>query len=74
MSDYRLELGEVRALIQGKFDFRLCLDCGGKGHVLCDGDLGLVVSSDLDASADPCRYYYDQCDTCEGLGGNLRFT
>ena len=66
-----LETKELRALIMGKFDFRKCLDCDGKGRVWVDGDNGEIVSGP-DPKRDSDDFYKDQCEECDGLGGNLR--
>jgi hypothetical protein len=68
--NHLLYTNELRALIQGKFEFRTCLECGGKGRVLVDGVEGIVVQA---PTMNDDRYYEDICDECEGLGGFLRF-
>lgn len=66
-----LSTGELRALIQGKFDFRLCLECGGKGWVWVDGIAGEVISGP-DPQRDESDFYKDECESCDGLGGNMK--
>jgi DnaJ-class molecular chaperone len=65
------EIDEVRALIKGKFDFRTCIECNGKGWVLVDDNLGEVVQA-MHPEGNPSDYYKDQCEDCHGLGGLLR--
>lgn len=69
---WRFSLDEVRSLVEGKFQWRQCITCGGKGWEWVDGDAGEVVSGP-DPTRDIGDYYKDQCDNCNGLGGILRF-
>lgn len=69
---YSLTTEELRNLIQGKFRFRPCLDCGAKGSVLVDGDEGVVVQA-VHPEKGAESYYTDVCDECKGLGGFLKF-
>lgn len=63
-----LETEEYKKLISGKFQFRVCVDCQGKGWVWVDADAGEVV-----IAPDPKRpqedFYRDCCEDCEGIGG-----
>jgi len=71
MSTLEFTYAEVRNLIQGKFDFRKCLECDGRGWVWVDGDIGETVAGPQETE-DKQRYYRDCCDFCEGLGGYLK--
>ena len=61
---------ELRNLIQGKFTFRSCIACQGKGTELVDGRAGMLANF-----VDPERpedFYTDTCQDCRGLGGTLK--
>lgn len=70
MSYWEFEVDELRDLIQGKFRFFPCLECGGKGWIWVDGDNGAIVNGP-DPTRDEVDFYKDQCDECRGLGGKL---
>lgn len=70
MKHYDLNTEELRALIQGKYSFHNCLECGGTGKVLVDGDKGIVVKAPH-PDADPEIYYEDECYECDSLGGRI---
>lgn len=58
---------EVRDLVQGKFQFRNCLDCNSKGWVWVCPTIGEIVDAPTDEYC-----YKEQCEDCKGLGGHLR--
>lgn len=62
---------ELRRLIQGKFEFRPCLECGGKGTVLVDNQFGITVTA-IPKDRDPDWFSIECCDECIGLGGFLK--
>lgn len=70
MSTLEFTVTEVRNLVQGKFDFRKCLECDSRGWVWVDGDVGEIVNGPL--PDDPDRYWKECCEFCKGLGGYLR--
>lgn len=69
--DITISIEEVRALIQGKFEFRNCLECSGKGWVWADYQIGEII--DAPTTDDSARYGKEQCENCRGLGGFLKF-
>jgi len=69
--EYTITIEQARDLVQGKFTFRTCLDCGGAGTELHDEGVG-VVAQHIDPSRplDFCRY---TCESCGGIGGFIQW-
>lgn len=75
MSDFSLEIDELRAIIEGRRSYRKCPACLGRGYEWFCADKGVVFA---DQDGDDESYYEDKygseyvdkdgCDTCYGLG------
>jgi len=64
---FTFSLYQTKQLIQGKFQFRPCLECGYSGIINVAGD-GTVLNGPVCNGG-----YVMQCDECEGLCGYLIF-
>lgn len=81
---WRLDVEEMRDLIQGKFTSRTCLDCNGKGYNTfdIDGNLadypkpqrpeGMTEEEELEWEWLHSRDNF-QCEGCEGLGCHIQW-
>lgn len=63
---FEFSLWATKQLIQGKFQFRPCLECGSKGYIYVSGD-GYVVDRAVEGG------YVMECEECKGLCGHLFF-
>ncbi len=71
---FELDIEEMRCMISGKFTFRKCIECDGKGWLWYDDASGEQVNKpELQEGETNVEFYYsrESCYDCCGLGGFL---
>ena len=66
--DYTVTVEELRSLINGNFEFRVCIDCMGSGTVAVDTHNGCIAHG----ASNTEDIEMQGCDQCNGLGGMLK--
>lgn len=69
---FEFNIDEIKALVQGKFQFRPCILCSSRGWYWVDSEAGEIVATPNQDKDSVC-YYQQSCDDCIGLGGHIKF-